>query len=149
MQQTPNYKLDLIEKTDDFSPDPLNANAQKLEDALNANDAARAALDGRVVKLENCRIVVGRYIGANKEMTFDLGERPAAVLVSYYGITSGYIALAVGGMTCIGNSRIALKLVDNGFVVNDILTFEPMSKIGFSYVAFLGGWEKNDPVTQD
>ena len=44
MQQTPTYKLNLIETSDLFSPNPLNENAQKLEAALAAKaDAAQSA----------------------------------------------------------------------------------------------------------
>ena len=40
MQQTNKYKFNLIETTDAFSPNPLNDNAKKLEDALITHEAA-------------------------------------------------------------------------------------------------------------
>ena len=45
MQQTNQYKLNLIEKTDTFSPDPLNENAEKVEAQLAAETLARTAAD--------------------------------------------------------------------------------------------------------
>ena len=48
MQQTSKYKLNLIDPSDDFSPDPLNANANTLETQLLAREAAEQALDGKV-----------------------------------------------------------------------------------------------------
>ena len=41
MQQTANYKLNLIETNDPFSPEALNENARKMESALDAEKAAR------------------------------------------------------------------------------------------------------------
>lgn len=45
MQQTSKYKLNLIETSDRFSPDPLNENAEKLETQLAAETQARTAAD--------------------------------------------------------------------------------------------------------
>ena len=67
MQQTETYKLDLIEKNDPFSPDPLNENARRLEQAISAEAAAQdqaraadiAALDQRLQVFEAHRLVIG------------------------------------------------------------------------------------------
>ena len=45
MEQTNHYQLNLIELTDRFTPEPLNENAETVDDALNTHDAAIAALD--------------------------------------------------------------------------------------------------------
>jgi len=42
MQQTKTYKLNLIETSDTFSPDPLNENTEKLEAEVSAEAAARS-----------------------------------------------------------------------------------------------------------
>ena len=42
MQHTDKYKLNLIETSDPFSPEPLNENAQAIEAQLAALDAAKA-----------------------------------------------------------------------------------------------------------
>ena len=66
MQQTQNLKLNLIETSDPLSPAPLNENTSTL-------DAALADVSQRVVSLENCRLVMGRYESGQK--IIDLGER--------------------------------------------------------------------------
>ena len=43
MQQTTKYHFNIIDPSDDFSPKPLNENAQKLEDALIAHEGAVSA----------------------------------------------------------------------------------------------------------
>lgn len=50
MQQTNRYKLNLIDKADTFSPDPLNENTEKLEAQLAAEAQARAAADSAETK---------------------------------------------------------------------------------------------------
>jgi len=97
MQQTNKYKLNLIEKDDAFSPDPLNENARKVEAALDAKasaagakaakaalEAADAALDRRVTAIEAHHIYVGSYVGTGAEQFVDLGFTPAAVLICTY-----------------------------------------------------------------
>ena len=102
MQQTTKYKLNLIEKSDTFSPDPLNQNTQKVENALSAATAhtdagdraeasarasADAALAQRVTALEAHHIYVGTYTGNGSTtdgQTINLGFTPAAVLLCNY-----------------------------------------------------------------
>ena len=48
MQHTDKYKLNIIETSDPFSPDALNANARTLETQLARMDAAAAAETARV-----------------------------------------------------------------------------------------------------
>ena len=90
MQQTKTYKLNLIETSDTFSPDPLNENTEKLEAEVSAEAAARAAgdaaLDQRVTVLEGHKIVSGIYIGDDaNQRVFPLGFTPKIVLVQYGG----------------------------------------------------------------
>ena len=131
MQQTETYKLNLVEPTDPFSPGPLNENAQKTEAAL-------AALSARTVTLENCRIVVGQYTGTGKEHVIDLGERPIAVIASFWAAHLGYTTVVAGDMVAYGSRYPALKLVDNGFWISDI--FGSVQAEGYSYIALLGDW---------
>ena len=89
MQQTNKYKLNLIEKDDTFSPDPLNDNMEKVEGALKAEtgawqaaDAAEAqaradadsALDRRIQTIEAHKIVFGS--AGNGSTTANLGFTP-------------------------------------------------------------------------
>jgi len=138
MQQTEKYKLDLIETGDPFSPDALNANAQKLEGELARVDGERDALDGRVVKLENCRVLLGTYdgSGADEGQIIDLGERPVAVLSSLmYGRT--YVALLMGENEASYNSYKAMRLTDNGFWAGGALD---QPRHTFCFLAFFGDW---------
>ena len=63
MQQTEKYKLNLIERDDAFSPDALNQNTQKLENALAAHEAAveeaTDGLDARLQVFEAVKIATG------------------------------------------------------------------------------------------
>ena len=77
MQQTKNYKLNLIETSDTFSPAPLNENAEKTEAALAALHAADTALTGAVsaAAAENCLVKLGGPLMAQtkaQELVFDL-----------------------------------------------------------------------------
>ena len=78
MQQTSKYQFNLVDAADDFSPDPLNQNAQKMEDALEAHAAAVAeqlgAVEDSVAALaasvgshgKNARISFGTYTGSGQ-----------------------------------------------------------------------------------
>ena len=132
MQQTQNLKLNLIETSVPLSPAPLNENADTL-------DAALADVSQRVVSLENCRIVMGRYDSGQK--LIDLGERPLAVMVmgrnSYYS----YVGFVTGDSTTNSQNSVDLEIVDNGFQVGGYLNG---SNSYYCYIAFLGGWETRD-----
>ena len=81
MQQTEKYKLNLIEKTDTFSPDPLNENMEKVEAAITAE---AAALDQRLQVIEAHKIAIGSAIYAGN--TVHLGFTPRALYaVGYMG----------------------------------------------------------------
>ncbi len=131
MQQTEKYKLDLIEDGDPFSHKPLNGNAQKLEDAA-------ADLDRRVIKLENCRILLGTYAGsgANEGQFIDLGERPVAVLSSLMHVYT-YAALLMGENEASYSSYKTMRLTDNGFWAGGALDQLHQT---FCFLAFFGDW---------
>ena len=95
MQQTNKYKLNLIEKDDTFSPDPLNDNMEKVEGALMAETGARqaadaaeaqtradadAALDRRIQTIEAHKIVFGS--AGNGSTTANLGFTPLLLYVT-------------------------------------------------------------------
>ena len=77
MQQTNKYKLNLIEKDDTFSPDPLNDNMEKVERAL---EAEAAALDQRLQAIEAHKIVFGS--AGNGSTTANLGFTPLLLYVT-------------------------------------------------------------------
>ena len=82
MQQTEKYKLNLIEPDDLFLPDGLNGSTQKIEDALAGEEAARAALEARVVTLEGRKMAWGIYTGDGQDAQFiPLPFTPKAVFI--------------------------------------------------------------------
>ena len=120
MRQTETYKLNLIEKDDTFSPDPLNQNTQKIEQELSAETAQRAeadaALNGRVTALEAHKLVIGQYVGryasdeGSGEQTIHLGFTPTFLFIQP---PNGFCAVA----TLHGRAS-ALKIIDGGFIVS-------------------------------
>ncbi len=91
MQQTEKYKLNLIEKNDPFSPDPLNENARTLEESLarlDAADEAKAAaiaeLDQRLQVFEVRKVTSGTYTGG-RGCTVDVGFEPRCVIIYALG----------------------------------------------------------------
>ena len=116
MQQTDNYKLNLIEKGDTFSPDPLNDNTQKLDAALSAKftalDAGSAALEERVTALEVHKVAVGRYTGNGTTQTIPLPFAPLAVII---GMTN-----VVGtSLTIKGHVSAGVTITNSGFTVTN------------------------------
>lgn len=127
MQQTDKYKLNLVEKDDVFSPDALNQNTQKVENAL---AAAETALDQRVTALEVKKIVFGSiYVGSQTEI--DLGFTPKALLLGGEDNQgpNGYI-LVPGHMGKYSNYNI-VEIVENGFKV-----YPYSNRHIYCYVAF-------------
>lgn len=117
MQQTEHYKLNLIETSDTFSPNPLNENMEKVEDAIDdARAEARAgdgALDRRVIVLEGRRLVVGAYTGDGKfTQSVELGFTPIAVLLQHWG---SLFCMAVTGVPYRGDG---ITITENGFIVS-------------------------------
>lgn len=114
MQQTEKYQLNLIEKDDVFSLDPLNENMEKVEGALSAAtahadagdaavtaafQAADAALDQRVQVLELHKFAYGSYTGNaegyGSSQFIELGFTPVAVIVSNLNITTHVLDVAL------------------------------------------------------
>ena len=132
MQQTQNLKLNLIETSDPLSPAPLNENASTL-------DATLADVSQRVVSLENCRLVMGRYESGQK--IIDLGERPLAVMVTGIGSENVRMGFVTGDNTTISQNSVDLQIVENGFQTGGRLLG---GNNHYCYLAFLGGWTVKD-----
>lgn len=135
MQQTETYKLNLIEKTDTFSPDALNENARKVENALSAATAhtdagdraeasarasADAALAQRVTALEAHKMVVGTYTGNGSTtdgQTINLGFTPAAVLLCNYNTQNFHMLTEENYVAGSSTSGIIYytRIVEGGF----------------------------------
>ena len=111
MQQTQKYKLNLIESSDPFLPDALNANTQKIEDVLiDKMEGPLSAFDGRVTALEAHRFFVGTYTGTGESPQFvDLGFTPIAVCVC----ATGGSTFSHWGLT--GFNKNGVDVVEGGF----------------------------------
>ena len=141
MQHTSKYQFKLIEGTDDFSPAPLNQNAQKTETLLAGMEEDLAALEadlaGQIQDVEesvtavttalgtgghNARIAWGTYtgtgafgVGSPNSLSFDF--TPAVILIRTPGIR--YTTVLVRGCTtshgCINDSyEIQVSWTDTG-----------------------------------
>ncbi len=117
MQHTDKYKLDLIEKEDAFSPDALNANTQKVEEALIAHEGAvkevTDGLDQRVTVLEATKLVAGVFKSTNiPNDIIELGFTPEAVILSdAHGANQVCFITKAGSY--VGNGNVVV--VENGF----------------------------------
>ena len=130
MQQTTKYQFKLIEGSDDFSPQPLNDNVEKVEELL-ADLGSEAAEKG---------FVVGSYTGTGSPLTITLGFKPRFVIVTgqvaagagAYGVTS-YTGFS-------GGAQISSLLVfeENGFTLtgHDEYPAINLSGVNYSYLAF-------------
>ncbi len=116
MQHTDKYKLDLIEKEDAFSPDALNANTQKVEEALIAHEGAvkevTDGLDQRVTVLEGFKFACGSYRADKEPYILELGFTPKAVYIHRQmpEYTDSHI-LITGDTT----ANMYLHIVEGGF----------------------------------
>lgn len=81
MQHTNQYQFNLIENTDTFSPDPLNENAEKMEEEL-----AELSKSIEEAAAGCAKIAIGSYSGTDtygksKPMKLTFGFTPQVVLV--------------------------------------------------------------------
>lgn len=114
MQQTTKYKLDLIEKTDAFSPDALNQNMEKVEAAIQAETAA---LEQRVVALEAHKCYLGSYVGdGTASRDIDLGFQPKAVLLMVNANLAD-VRILFPGVKIERDDRVLIGITPNGFHV--------------------------------
>jgi hypothetical protein len=95
MQQTNQYKLNLIENGDQFSPAPLNENAQKVEAVL-------AGIQQQVALAGNCKKMIGSYIGTGgygneSANTLTFSEAPQLVFV--FRKQDSFFAVLIPGVT--------------------------------------------------
>lgn len=98
MQHTSKYQFKLIEGTDDFSPAPLNQNAQKTETLLAGMEEDLAALEDSVDSQlaavtaalgtggSNARVTYGSYTGtgtygSDNPITLNCPFKPLAVVI--------------------------------------------------------------------
>ena len=123
MQQTEKYKLNLIESSDPFLPDALNANTQRLEEVVSGH---LEDMDQRVTVLEAKQFAYGSFrvpsMGAATDVP--LPFKPVAVLV----VESEYNSwLSVQG----AESGVGPHLQEHGFQAQGL-----ESGVTYRYIAF-------------
>ena len=116
MQQTSKYQFKLIEGTDDFSPAPLNQNAQKTETLLAGMEEDLAALEDSVDSQlaavttalgtggHTARISYGSYTGtgtygASNPTVFSCDFYPLLVVVEWQNYQYGHPLILARGVT--------------------------------------------------
>lgn len=90
MRQTEQYQFNLLDGTDKLSPQPLNENMEKVEEAFGQAAQALAAAVGSGGY--NARIAFGQYTGtgvSGGSQTFETGFRP--VMLAVAEVTASYV----------------------------------------------------------
>lgn len=126
MQQTSKYQLNLIEGTDDFLPDPLNENMEKLEEALNQEAELREGVAETLTALaanvgtagKTARITWGSYTGtgtygASAPTVFSCDFYPLVLFVQYAGFQMSDPLLLVHGATSYTMYQTGTAVWDN------------------------------------
>ena len=124
MQQTGKYQFNLVDDTDDFSPAPLNQNAQKTETLLAGveEDLAQLAA-GLGAGGHNARVALGSYTGTGTHgsgspntLTFDF--TPAVVFIGCSNTSVGWPTVLIRnagvGHCDSGSERLTVTWLSNG-----------------------------------
>jgi hypothetical protein len=128
MKQTNQYKLNLIESGDTFSPTPLNENAEKMESALKAQNDALGALqtkhaqDISTLSSGALKIATGSYQGTGTSgsggmNTLTFSFVPKLVIVMGGNTFSIFIqgqSQALGTQSAMGCNHVTQTAVWNG-----------------------------------
>ena len=141
MQQTTKYQFKLIEGSDDFSPQPLNDNVEKVEEALSDMEDAIDGVMEAAYTPDNKPFVVGSYSGGglNSKM-ITLGFRPSLVIISGDKYTDDPTE-AAQYFTVANSNRpgLVVELEDTGFSVATYSGYLPVlneSGRSYRYIAF-------------
>lgn len=126
MQQTSKYQLNLIEGSDDFLPDALNENMEKLEEALNQEAELREDVAETLVALaanvgtagKTARIVWGSYTGtgtygASAPTVFSCDFYPLVLFVQHAGFQMSDPLFLVHGATSYTAYQTGSAIWDN------------------------------------
>ena len=146
MQQTTKYQFKLIEGSDDFSPQPLNDNVEKVEEELVALDAAvntaQSTADTAQAAASMVHYVIGTYTGSNADITINVGFKPGFLIISgiQMSYNTGRDALASYNILTAGNVLSDfVTFTDTGFVVHQRDSSEYPKLVAnrtYDYIAF-------------
>lgn len=118
MQQTTKYQFNLVDTTDDFSPAPLNQNAQKTETLLAGMEEDLAALEDSVDSQlaavtaalgsggHTARVTYGSYTGtgtygSDNPITLNCPFKPLAVVIQSHYQNSRTTVYFIRNMTSV------------------------------------------------
>ena len=149
MQQTTKYQFKLIEGSDDFSPQPLNDNVEKMEEVLTELDTAIVVVQSAMDEVadaftpDNLPYVTGSYTGdgSTANRTITLGFKPKFVITTGTSRSTSYEAEALTrfGLIGPGASGTIAGLTNTGFVIsNGSFQYPQLNVSGctYGYVAF-------------
>ena len=143
MQQTTKYQFKLIEGSDDFSPQPLNDNVEKVEEVLeDMAETVEAVQSVTTVAYTptNKPFVVGSYIGTNYDQTITLGFKPSFLIISGLQNPTAISVTDHSSHTVITAGHTAsgaITLTDVGFTVHPVDTFPKLTNgFKFEFIAF-------------
>ena len=118
MQHTTKYQFNLVDTTDDFSPAPLNQNAQKTETLLAGMEEDLAALEGSMESElaavtaalgsggHTARVTYGSYTGtgtygSDNPITLNCPFKPLAVVIQSHYQNSRTTVYFIRNMTSV------------------------------------------------
>ena len=141
MQQTTKYQFKLIEGSDDFSPQPLNDNVEKVEETLTEFEAV---LEEVQEAMEVLPYVTGSYIGdgSTTNRTINLGFKPKFVIITGGSRSTSWDSEQIYRFALVGPSGTSTTmagLTNTGFTVtNSSFQYPQLNASGteYGYIAF-------------
>ena len=141
MQQTTKYQFKLIEGSDDFSPQPLNDNVEKVEQALTEFEAALEEVQEATQVLP---YATGTYTGDGSatNRTITLGFRPKFVIITGMSRGTNEDSDSLDRFGLIGLGKVSsdvASLTNTGFTIqNNTYEYPQLNQSGstYSYIAF-------------
>ncbi len=116
MQQTETYQLNLIDPSDDFSPEPLNANARAIETKLSAVEKGLDSVEDNLSAIGTpAQIRSGTVQGNGSSVTLNLEKfKP---MVVFLGLQNSSVLLFVRDFPDASGASSIGKVVwtENGF----------------------------------
>ena len=130
MQQTTKYQFKLIEGSDDFSPQPLNDNVEKVEELISGVEAAYTP--------DNKPYVTGQYTCQSSLLNINLGFKPTMVIVAGDTASTDGTPGQYSGVLFSGYSNANASITNDGFSVGDAGTYPNLAQRyrRYYYIAF-------------
>ena len=151
MQQTNQYKFNLIESGDQFSPAPLNENAQKVENAFKAqNDALGALQTKHAQELSSLQSTITQSINAMQTThAQDISNLSSGALKIATGSYQGTGTSGSSGMNTLSFSFVPKLVIVMGgnffsiFIQGQSQAMGTQSAVGCNHVIQTAVWNGN------